>query len=311
MPARQPLQTNTSSNLSSVQAQSPFATRAFAPPLPQDTILNSELTSEDTQKKRENAALSGHSLSKMKVGTSEDAFPPSIQLKANVPSFTDTGKQSATPTSLSINQQYRLNELPITEETRHKAHIPKAKELQARLERFPNRNSSVQRKLPLQRQIAAWEQVEVGSGTLVYHCTDYASAKSIVDNHIQDVQNGWGGGALGAGFYTHKTVEGGINYVAEGRRKVVLKFEVSRNATGQAVKPSDYASKNGVQDNEDPVEGNDFLSNAEDANEIKWHGGGALSFKGFAIIPENDKFYENEQALEDDLGITLAGMANA
>ncbi|TAF03407.1 MAG: DUF4157 domain-containing protein, partial [Nostocales cyanobacterium] len=158
----------------------------------------------------------------------------------------------------------------------------------------------------LQRKVAAWANVQVASGTEVYHCTNYASAKNIIENGIQDVANGWGGGSLGAGFYTHTTINGAVNYA---QKKVVLKFTVSRNAVGQSVTPSDYASKNKVQANEDPVALNDFLSNAEDANEIKWHGGDALTFNGFALGPAFDNFYANEQAMENELYVSLSEMA--
>jgi len=143
----------------------------------------------------------------------------------------------------------------------------------------------------MQRQVAAWEFVTVASGTVVYHCTDNASAENIIKEGIRNVDSRWGEGALGPGFYTHKTIEGSRIYVEEQRQKVVLKFEVKRLANGQSVRPVDYSEKRGVQIDEDPVTGNDFLSNAEDANEIKWHGGDALNFSGLAYGPEFDTFY--------------------
>ena len=161
----------------------------------------------------------------------------------------------------------------------------------------------------IQRQVAAWAASNVAQGTVVYHCTTYAHALNIINNHIQDVQNAWGGGALGSGFYTHRTIQGSINYVPELNRRVVLRFTVANDSNGQAVTPADFAARTGVQAGENPRAGNDFLSNAEDANEIKWHGGANLIFNGFAIIPEDNTFYMNDVELNAALGVTLAGMA--
>ena len=161
----------------------------------------------------------------------------------------------------------------------------------------------------LQRKVAAWDSAEVASGTEVYHCTNYSSAKNIIDNHIQSVPNSWGGGALGSGFYTHKTKMGAQNYVREDQQKILLKFRVTKKAVGQSVRPSDYANKTDVQENEDPVSENDFLSNAEDSDEVKWHGGNALELVGFALGPEFNKFYANEQEMEDELFVSLEALA--
>jgi hypothetical protein len=160
----------------------------------------------------------------------------------------------------------------------------------------------------MQRQVAAWEFVTVASGTVVYHCTDDASAENIIKEGIRNVDSRWGEGALGPGFYTHKTIEGSINYIEEQRRVVVLKFKVKHLANGQSVRPVDYSRKLDVRDGEDPVTGNDFLSNAEDANEIKWHGGDALSFIGLAYGPQFDTFSQpqpQEQQEQPEAGQEL------
>ncbi|MGR5284865.1 hypothetical protein ACP3V5_06075 [Vibrio maritimus] len=163
----------------------------------------------------------------------------------------------------------------------------------------------------MQRKVANWPDVQVAEGTFVYHCCNWKSAKSIIDDHIRDVENGWGGGALGPGFYTHKTPEGSANYVADGQRNVILKFKTCRLANGQSVRPSVYADKIGVQSGEDPLANNDFLLNAEDENEIKWHGGDALTFEGFSVCPEINKFYSDENDMEGDLYFSLTQMAKA
>lgn len=181
----------------------------------------------------------------------------------------------------------------------------------ARSHREKNSSQKESRELGIvmQRQVAAWARTQVEANTEVYHCTGYNSGKDIISQGIRDVRNEWGGGALGAGFYTHKEQDGAINYVAESKQKMLLKFRVNSQANGQAVKPNDYANKKNVQEGENPVTGNDYLQNAEDYKEIKWHGGGKLALVGYAILPDRT-FYADENELDDELGFRLEDLTD-
>ena len=131
--------------------------------------------------------------------------------------------------------------------------------------------STVQSKT-VQRQVADWNAAVCANGTTVYHNTSQDSAVSLVTDGVRQVENAWGGGILGAGFYTHKTRMGADVY---GNR-FTLQYRITAALTGQVVPRALIA--HGIPGGTDYVTGNDFLTNEDDANEVKLHSGNHLAF---------------------------------
>jgi len=128
-----------------------------------------------------------------------------------------------------------------------------------------------------QRRIAAWDNAVCASGTVVYHNTAQDAAISLATDGVRQVQNAWGGGILGAGFYTHTTRAGAEVY---GNARFTLAFTVGANLQGQVVPRGVIGRGIDAQNygNENYLEGNAFLTNEDDRNEYKFHSGDNLVF---------------------------------
>lgn len=131
-----------------------------------------------------------------------------------------------------------------------------------------------------QRRVGAWANAVCAGGTIVYHNTGQDATVSLVTDGVRQVANAWGGGILGAGFYTHTTPGGAEVY---GAQRYTLRFRVTGDVNGQVVPRGvighgidTYAYAQG----EDYVTGNTFLTNEDDRNEYKFHDGGSLAFVG-------------------------------
>ena len=135
-----------------------------------------------------------------------------------------------------------------------------------------------------QRRIAAWENAVCASGTVVYHNTGQDAAISLVTDGVRQVQNAWGGGILGAGFYTHTTRAGAEVY---GNARFTIAFTVGANLQGQVVPRGVIGRGIDAQNygNENYLEGNAFLTNEDDRNEYKFHSGDNLVFTN---VRDND-----------------------
>ena len=146
-----------------------------------------------------------------------------------------------------------------------------------RLRSFQDISDHNPRDAVVQRRIAAWSAAVCRSGTVVYHNTGQDSAISLVTDGVQQVQNAWGGGILGAGFYTHTTPGGADVY---GNARFTLSFRVNANLQGQVVPRGVIGRGIDAQDygNENYLTGNDFLTNEDDRNEYKFHSGNNLVF---------------------------------
>ena len=128
-----------------------------------------------------------------------------------------------------------------------------------------------------QRRIAAWGNAVCASGTVVYHNTGQDAAVSLVTDGVRQVQNAWGGGILGAGFYTHTTRAGAEVY---GNARFTIAFTVGANLQGQVVPRGVIGRGIDAQNygNENYLDGNAFLTNEDDRNEYKFHSGDNLVF---------------------------------
>lgn len=128
-----------------------------------------------------------------------------------------------------------------------------------------------------QRRIAAWGNAVCASGTVVYHNTGQDAAVSLVTDGVQQVQNAWGGGILGTGFYTHTTRAGAEVY---GNARFTIAFTVGANLQGQVVPRGVIGRGIDAQNygNENYLDGNAFLTNEDDRNEYKFHRGDNLVF---------------------------------
>ncbi|WP_069161930.1 C2 family cysteine protease [Nocardia altamirensis] len=120
--------------------------------------------------------------------------------------------------------------------------------------------------------VGSWQQHQLASGSIVYHATSADAARNIATTGIRTVQNAWGGGALGSGFYTHRIRESAENYVAD-HTAVTLEFVVRDGVTGRDVPEGTWL---GDHPGLDYVSGNSFLRSSDDPDEIKFHGGSAL-----------------------------------
>ena len=142
----------------------------------------------------------------------------------------------------------------------------------------------------MQRRIAAWNIVQCNSGTIVYHNTGQDGAVSLCTDGVRQVQNAWGGGILGAGFYTHTTRLGAEVY---GNKRFTIEYRVTNDLTGQVV-PRGVIGR-GIDNQRYPdgsnyVEGNDFLTNEDDRNEYKFHNGNNLQIVRIYDIVANRSY---------------------
>lgn len=117
-----------------------------------------------------------------------------------------------------------------------------------------------------------WQRHHLASGTTVFHATTLVHAISIGQNGIQQVQNAWGGGRLGQGFYTHVAFDSAALYVQT--LEVTLEFETTADMDGAVVPQNIDVSQ---QDGIDYLTGNDYLTPEEDEGmELKFHNGDNL-----------------------------------
>jgi hypothetical protein len=133
----------------------------------------------------------------------------------------------------------------------------------------PGRPASRQ---PVQRQVGGWSHHSVESGVTVYHVTTLDSALAIATNGVQPVQNAFGGGRLGSGFYTHTSPVSAANYF-QGDGPVTLEFTTIRKMAGQIAPHDVYVASHKL----DYLTGNDFVTAEEDPNELKFHSGDGLN----------------------------------
>lgn len=121
-----------------------------------------------------------------------------------------------------------------------------------------------------QRQVAEWPVRKLDKGTEVYHNTSHLNALNIIQEHIKPVGNAFGGGQLGAGFYTYTERESAELF----GHNTTLKFRTTADLQGQEV------PKASTWENLEPyaqyVKRNDFLWTDEDPNQYKFHGGANL-----------------------------------
>lgn len=142
------------------------------------------------------------------------------------------------------------------------ASIPLQKKSSEGLQSTVNNEGSI-----IQR-VVGWTAAACASGTTLYHNTGQDGAISLMTDGVRQVQNAWGGGALGAGFYTHKTRGGAEVY---GQARFTIRYRVTGNLNGQVV-PRRLVGL-GIPADTDYLTGNDFLTNPDDADEIKLHSG--------------------------------------
>jgi hypothetical protein len=124
----------------------------------------------------------------------------------------------------------------------------------------------------IQRKVEKWEDISVRKGTTVYHVTSPEHANNIIKNGMKQVQNAFGGGRLGSGFYTHRNSKSAALYT-QTESPITLEFTLTRDANGQIAPQNVY-----VSDTEglDYVKGNDFITAEEDNEELKFHSSDCL-----------------------------------
>ncbi|WP_445946281.1 hypothetical protein [Shewanella sp.] len=123
----------------------------------------------------------------------------------------------------------------------------------------------------IQRQVAGWPIRNLAADTEVYHNASAQNALNIIQNHIQPVANAFGGGQLGAGFYTY-TVRASAELFGGN---TTLKFRTTADSIGQEV-PNAATWDNFGPYAQDALAGNNFLWTDEDPNQYKFHGGANL-----------------------------------
>jgi hypothetical protein len=118
---------------------------------------------------------------------------------------------------------------------------------------------------------AQWARWQVGAGTVVYHVTTVAHAMNIARGGVQQVANAFGGGRLGAGFYTHTNADSAALYT--NTPEVTLEFHLDQVLQGAIAPQNVYVSE---LVGADYVTGNDFITAEEDTEELKFHSGNGL-----------------------------------
>jgi uncharacterized protein YukE len=127
--------------------------------------------------------------------------------------------------------------------------------------------------------------VTLPQGTKVYHGTDGPSAAEIVNpsdseaiNGIQPVENQFGGGELGPGFYTTPSQDGAIAYTTGKVGPTVIEFETTADASGSQIESfadwSQWANPE-REDLQGLLNENDFLTN--DPSQLKFNYGSGTS----------------------------------
>jgi hypothetical protein len=157
-------------------------------------------------------------------------------------------------------------------------------------------NSPVVQGKTIQRQVQGWNKKELGSGQQIYHNTDLSSVQSIIENHIQQVTNAFGGGQLGSGFYTYTEKDSADLFGGA----VTLEFSLTSDATGQEV-PNDATWDAFSTHAADALVGNDFLWTDEDVNQYKFHSGDKLKLEAVHDLNAKQTFSVDEY--KDILGI--------
>jgi hypothetical protein len=76
---------------------------------------------------------------------------------------------------------------------------------------------------------------ELQAGTEVYHATSFEAFRNIFQHGLRpNVENAYGGGQLGPGFYTTPTSGGASNYMPAGGGQILV-FTVNQNSSGPVV----------------------------------------------------------------------------
>lgn len=159
-----------------------------------------------------------------------------------------------------------------------------------------NYHSSTLQGKTIQRQVQGWQQKTLGAGQAIYHNTSVVSAQSIIENHIQQVANAFGGGQLGSGFYTYTARDSAELFGGT----VTLEFSLTSDATGQEV-PNNATWDAFSAHAADALSGNDFLWTDEDVNQYKFHSGDKLTLVAVHDLSANETF--SVQEYRDILGI--------
>lgn len=86
-------------------------------------------------------------------------------------------------------------------------------------------------------------KMTIVKGTRVFHATTHDSAMSILIRGLDTrVENQWGGGEFGPGFYTASTRDGAALYT--NPREVVIEFKIARSLGGIAMEPPRFLNPN-------------------------------------------------------------------
>lgn len=135
-------------------------------------------------------------------------------------------------------------------------------------------------KKTIQRVVPTWHNLQLAANTDVYHGTTEDNANNIIQNGILPVQNGFGGGQLGPGFYTYTNPQQAAIF-----NNHVLHFTTNGILHGQDVPHGE--DWDNLPDN--AIAGNDFLHTEEDPNQYKFHNGAVnLTYVDMAIIEVED-----------------------
>ena len=150
--------------------------------------------------------------------------------------------------------------------------------------------------------VSGWEDHTLDSGTTVYHATSSQHAYNIATNGIRPVQNNWGGGELGHGFYTHTNQDSAQNYFqGDPNDRVTLEYKTNHELNGKQ-KPEN-GTWLGDQEPSSYQPHTPFINKTEDPGEIKFHDGAnqlqlqAVHWNG----QRYGSYQEYEDGVEDEL----------
>ena len=141
----------------------------------------------------------------------------------------------------------------------------------------------------IQRQVAGWQIMNLAQGTELYHNTDVMNAINIINSHIQPVTNAFGGGQLGAGFYTYTQRAQADLF----NGNTTLRFRTRANSIGQAV-PNAAIWDNLQPYAQEALAGNDFLWTDEDPNQYKFQNGANLELVGVIDVHTGNEYTRQE-----------------
>jgi hypothetical protein len=120
----------------------------------------------------------------------------------------------------------------------------------------------------------------------VYHATSAQNVLGIIDGGLQPVENAWGGGQLGPGFYTATTAAGAEAYMPPGGATLVF----TTNAPTHGPTVWDFFNPPGAPPEGHALYNEDFFTVVGDTNpisQIKWNHGAYSKLTLTGVIAPN------------------------